>query len=109
MDHNPQCQARHKVYLYHKADVTGMREDIKNFQDPFIQDCDVDSIEKSWQKLENFIKNVTDKYIPSKLSSSRYNLPWMNSQLKRLIRRKERAFHTAKRTDLLANWNVIDL
>ncbi|XP_072164906.1 uncharacterized protein [Diadema setosum] len=104
VDHTPQRHTRHKVYLYHKADVTSMKQDIKNFQDPFIQNCEVNSIEDSWQSFENFIQNITDKYIPSKLSSSRYNLPWMNSQLKRLIRRKDRAFHTAKRTDRLANW-----
>ena len=38
--------------------------------------------------------------IPSKLSNSRHNLPWMNINLKRLIRKKGRRFKKAKKTGM---------
>ena len=38
--------------------------------------------------------------IPSKLSNSRHNLPWMNINLKRLIRKKGRRFKKAKKSGM---------
>ena len=38
--------------------------------------------------------------IPSKLSNSRHNLPWMNRNLKRLIRKKGRRFKKAKKSGM---------
>ena len=38
--------------------------------------------------------------IPYKLSNSRHNLPWMNRNLKRLIRKKGRRFKKAKKSGM---------
>ena len=38
--------------------------------------------------------------IPSKLLNSRHNLPWMNRNLKRLIRKKGRHFKKAKKSGM---------
>ena len=38
--------------------------------------------------------------IPSKLSNSQHNLPWMNRNLKRLIRKKGRRFKKAKKSGM---------
>ena len=38
--------------------------------------------------------------IPSKLSNSRHNFPWMNRNLKRLIRKKGRRFKKAKKSGM---------
>ena len=37
---------------------------------------------------------------PSKLSNSRHNLPWMNGNLKILIRKKGRRFKNAKKSGM---------
>ena len=38
--------------------------------------------------------------IPSKLSNSRHNLPWMNRNFKRLIRKKGRCLKKAKKSGM---------
>ena len=43
--------------------------------------------------------------IPSKLSGSRQNLPWINTELKRQIRRKGRRFSKAKKSGLKEDWD----
>ena len=43
--------------------------------------------------------------IPSKLSGSRQNLPWINTELKRQIRRKGRRFSKAKKLGLKEDWD----
>ena len=45
--------------------------------------------------MEGIIVNI-----PSKLSNSRHNLPWMNRNLKRLIRKKGRRFKKAKKSGM---------
>ena len=43
--------------------------------------------------------------IPSKLSGSRNKLPWINTELKRQIRKKGRRFSEAKKSGLKEDWD----
>ena len=43
--------------------------------------------------------------IPSKLSGSRNKLPWINTELKRQIRKKGRRFSKAKKSGLKEDWD----
>ena len=45
-----------------------------------------------------YMEEILAVNIPSKLSNSRHNLPWMNINLKRLIRKKGRRFKKAKKS-----------
>ena len=42
--------------------------------------------------------------VPSKMSSIRYNLPWMTAPLRRRIRSKKRLYNTAKRSHKASAW-----
>ena len=44
-------------------------------------------------------------HIPSKLTSSRYNLPWFNRPLRRLSRAKQRAYNKAKKSGKDSDWS----
>ena len=43
--------------------------------------------------------------IPSKLTGSRHNLPWINTELKRQIRKKGRRFSKPKKSGLKEDWD----
>jgi len=45
-----------------------------------------------WHDLRSPLTSLTNKFIPSKLSSTRNNLPWVNQKLKRIARQRDRAF-----------------
>ena len=46
------------------------------------------------------LEGILANNIPSKFSNSRHNLPWMNRNLKRLIRKKGRRFKKAKKSGM---------
>jgi len=48
-----------------------------------------------WNVLKQGIGNITES-IPRKMSFTRFSPPWMNSNIKRLARRKKRAYNKAK-------------
>ena len=47
-----------------------------------------------------YMEGILAVNIPSKLLNSRHNLPWININLKRLIRKKGRRFKKAKKSGL---------
>ena len=47
---------------------------------------------------------MMDKYIPSRYKSSRHNLPWLTTEVKRMIRRKQRKYYQAKKSCRPEDW-----
>jgi hypothetical protein len=45
-----------------------------------------------------------DKFIPSKITSTRHNLPWLNTKLKRMIKKKQRMYNKAKKSKKNKDW-----
>ena len=52
--------------------------------------------------LQHKLHEFADKFIPSKTTSTRHNLPWMDMPLKR--KRKKRLFIRVKKTDKKEHW-----
>ena len=59
----------------------------------------------NWKDFTKFLGKMMDKNIPSKTTSIRHNLPWLNSSLKRMIRKKQRLYNKAKCTKKRKDWN----
>ena len=55
--------------------------------------------------LKKFMEGLLKTDIPSKLSGSRNKLPWINTELKRQIRKKGRRFSKAKKSGLKEDWD----
>lgn len=49
-----------------------------------------------WDSLKTKIKEVIEKRVPTKMSSNRHSHPWINTAIKKDIRRKQRAHKKAK-------------
>ena len=47
--------------------------------------------------------SLTEKYIPSKMKSTRYNLPWFNTSLKRLNRKVQRLYNVWKKSKTVSD------
>ena len=56
-------------------------------------DSPVDDI---WNKITAKIQSLLVSYVPSKMSSTRFNQPWINRDLKKLARRKKKAYRKAR-------------
>ena len=46
-----------------------------------------------------------DAHIPTKMSTKRFNVPWLNGTLKRMCKKKERFYKKAKKAQNKGDWN----
>ena len=94
-----------KVYLYKKGDMGKLRVELETYKDTFLQSNPMErTIEENWTSFKTNLFHVMDNCIPQKHISSWQDSPWMNSGIKRLIRKKKRLWNNAKRTDTAENW-----
>ena len=62
-------------------------------------------IDVKWDEFETTVKHIMNTCIPNKLTSSSYNLPWLNRPLRRLSRAKQRAYNKAKKSGKDSDWS----
>ena len=98
-------QKPHKVYLYNKADMESIRSEISDFGEDFIKDTHKD-IDPLWTEFKTKLLDTMDKHIPSKMVNKSNKAPWINSKVKRLHRRKQRAYNTARKTGEEKDWDT---
>ena len=55
-----------------------------------------DNVEQLGSKFKVSIVQVVDKYIPHKLAKKRGGLPWINQNIRRLIRKRDRLYKLCK-------------
>ena len=58
----------------------------------------VSPVEVMWKYLKDHLIQIQDDCIPSKLTSSKYHQPWINTRIKRLIRRKRKWYRRYRQT-----------
>ena len=62
------------------------------------------NVEQNWAAFKNAIQTTVEKNIPSRMTSCRYNLPWITPAIRRLCRKKQRYYKIAKRTKKEKHW-----
>ena len=101
---------KRKIYLYKKADFTSMEECIRVFDNKlspeYLRSKTVDELVNEFNQL---IMNAMNEFIPSKVTSSRWKLPWINSTIKRNINKKKRLYKKAKKISSAADWQRFKL
>ena len=53
-----------------------------------------------WGDFKSTIHRIIEERVPTKLTQARLSIPWMNTKIRRLIKRKQRAHKKARRTGL---------
>ena len=86
---------RRKIQLWSKADWDKIREEAVLFSDSFCAEYNCRNVQQNYEALSDFLKGVTNS-VPSKLSSTRYNVPWLTPEIKKLCRKKRRVYKKAK-------------
>ena len=62
------------------------------------------NVEELWSKCMHSISQVVDKYIPHKHTKVRQGLPWMNQNIKRLMRKQDMLYKLCKNSFSEANY-----
>lgn len=90
---------KRKIYLWKRADIDGMRREASVFSEEFLSRFTPDSnIETMWTAIKEKLLSLRESFVPSKMTSSRFHQPWVNTEVKRLSRQKNRAFKKLKTT-----------
>ena len=89
-----------KVYQWSKAGWQPVKEQIVIFAKQFLALALTMKVKENYTVFIEYMEGILPNNIPSKLSNSRHNLPWMNRKLKRLIRKKGRRFKKAKKSGM---------
>jgi len=96
---------RRRIYLWDKGNVTALRSDIQEFAEDFVSHHTLhSSIDELWSLLKTKLLSAMDQFIPSKMSTIRFNQPWITRELKRLARRKKRKYRTAVKHNTANDW-----
>ncbi|KAL8618871.1 hypothetical protein ACOMHN_000878 [Nucella lapillus] len=91
---------RRKIFLWKKADVEGMRQDVKEFANTYQypDPSTPNALEQMWSDIKQMLSETVEKRVPSKTSASRHTNPWITTSIRRAIRRKQRAHKKARMT-----------
>ncbi|CAG2253661.1 unnamed protein product [Mytilus edulis] len=88
-----------KIYIWKRADIEKMKSDAQELSEKFHGLYNAQSsISEMWEFIKTGLKNIQDKNVPSKMSSTRFHQPWINGTIKRITRRKKKAFKKAQTT-----------
>ncbi|KAI8513198.1 hypothetical protein Bbelb_098370 [Branchiostoma belcheri] len=96
---------KRKVYIRTKADEPAIKKDLTDYATNFHKRTQDMSVTQKWSDFKDKMKDTMNKHIPSKITSSRYNLPWFNRNLRRHCRKKQRLYNKAKKTGQEEDWN----
>jgi hypothetical protein len=58
----------------------------------------MDTVEENWKQFKETIETCIDKHIPKKKIGKYHDVPWMTTDIKRLIRKKQRLYNKSKKS-----------
>ena len=91
---------KRKIFLYSKGNFSDMKKELLDFGSVYLSQFNRRSLQENWDILKNKLSTLMEEYIPTKMSSSRYNLPWFTSDLKKLNRKVQRLYNVQRRSGL---------
>ena len=94
------------IYLWKNVDIVNMKIDTNTLSSNILKHKhDLQkNIENIWNQLKQGIDNIINKNLPSKQSSATFTNPWANTTIKKLSRRKKKAYSKARRSNSEQDW-----
>ena len=80
-----------KIYIFKKADSTKIKTALSSFYEEFSKLSEI-SVEDQWTKFKDGIFKIINKYIPTKTLKNKIDVPWMTTEIKRLLKKRQRLF-----------------
>ena len=79
-------------FLYKKADWASMRQEMSNYILP------TTSVQEQWNDMENFLKSLMKKFIPTKVFRPQKHKPWITREIINNIHRRDKYFKAWRKT-----------
>ena len=81
-------QAPRKIYLYKRADMDSLRHHLTCFKDSFLSsDHSHLSVNDMWVSFMSEVLAAIERFIPSKMTKTKYSLQGIDNSIKRLIKK----------------------
>ena len=78
---------KRKIFIWKKADAKEQVEKAMKLNADFKKKFNLDSpITVMWEFIKTSLLTILEQTVPSKMSSSRFNQPWINQKIKKLTR-----------------------
>ena len=97
----PQRQrpVKRKLYIWKQANSEKIREELDAYSVNFRKEFNVNSaVQDMWDSFKQVCHKMINDYVPSKLSSTRFNQPWINRTVKSLSQKKRRQWKRARKS-----------
>ena len=103
--HIPRKSSR-KVYQFHKADKISLKKKAKAVLDKFIKyDPTKNYINTNWCTIKSILNNLLMIMSPTKATKSRHNLNWITNEIKCSMRKRDRFFLRARKSNSNTDWS----
>lgn len=100
-----QRPVQRKIWLWSKANIPKLKEDMTEFSQDFSSKYSIKSdVNTMWTEFSDKCSQLMTDHIPSKLSSRRFSQPWITRNVKRLSRRKKKAYNKARVSKKQSDW-----
>lgn len=94
---------RRTIYLWKKANIQGIKQAFSGYGSSFMNTT-FHSVNDMWLDIKNTIDKVVQEFVPTRRTLARTTHPWIDSSLRKLTKRKNRAFRKAKHSGRPADW-----
>ena len=90
-------QAPQKIYIYKQADMDGLCDHLARYKDEFLSaENSHMSVNDMWVSFNSEVIAAIERFIPTKMTKTKYNLPWKDSSIRRLIRKRDKVYFRAR-------------
>ena len=79
--------------------MEGLRDHLVRFRDSFLSsDHSRMSVNDMWVSFKSQVLEAIERFIPTKMTKTKYSLPWIDCTIKRLIKKRDRLYFRARRS-----------
>ena len=90
---------KRKIHIWKKANIEEQVEKAKNMAAKFKEVLNLDNpVNGMWIFIKSNLLNILAETVPSKMTSSIFNQPWINQNIKQIKRQKKISFVKARKT-----------
>ena len=87
-------QASITIYLYKRADMVGLKDNMTPFKDAYLSEDRNDM----WVKFKTGFVEAVERFIPSKMTKTKYSVPWIDVSVKRLVKKRHKLYLRARKS-----------
>ena len=92
-------QASRKIYLYKRADMVGLKDHMTQFKDVYLsEDHSHMSVNDMWVKFKTGFVEAVERFIPSKMTKTKYSVPLIDLTIKRLVKKRNKLYLRARKS-----------